>query len=235
MQIFELMKKLLRILFMKTLDQQLAKNEMTGETFTKDDLLWDTPSNARHSSRVIMDKFGLSWGEKDLLCAVISAESGFNVKAINFNRNGSVDYGIVQMNSTYWVGKGKYFSSPEEVYEFPEKSIIFMIESYKKGHLNWWYGYTNKSYLKFMPKVGANIITMNTQNIKSKLFSLTTNDVVKGLVMAVLGAVLTAVYEGLQIGAIDWHTVMMTSAITGVGYLLKNFFSDQEGKFGGII
>lgn len=115
-------------------------------------LLWDTPQNTRHSCRVIMDQYELTWDEKDLLCAVIEAESGFNIHATHKNNNGSSDFGLVQMNSTYWVGPGKYFSSVQEVFDDPAKSVRFMIESYKSGHLNRWYAYTNKSYLKYMPK-----------------------------------------------------------------------------------
>jgi soluble lytic murein transglycosylase-like protein len=41
-----------------------------------------------------------------LLSAIASVESGFNPKAINYNKNGSVDYGIMQINS-FWLKKYK--------------------------------------------------------------------------------------------------------------------------------
>lgn len=113
--------------------------------------LWDTKQRARYSCRMVMDTFHLTWKEKDLLCAVIEAESGFIVRAVNrSNSDGSSDHGIVQMNSRYWIGAGKYFSSVEEVYEKPEKSVAFMCDSYKQGKLNRWAAYNNGSYKRYL-------------------------------------------------------------------------------------
>lgn len=111
---------------------------------------WSTPEKARHSARVVMDTFNLTWAEKDLLCAVIMAESGFNPKAINHNKNGSTDYGLCQMNNAYWIGKGRYFDTPEEVFNFPEKSVEFMVNAYKSGKLNWWVAYKSGAYKKYL-------------------------------------------------------------------------------------
>ena len=108
---------------------------------------WDTPEKARHSARVIMDTFGLLWSEKDLLCAVIQAESGFNTKAVNQQTK---DYGICQINSFYWIGEGKYFASIEEVLNKPEKSVKFMVEQYRAGHLDYWVAYKNLSYKRYL-------------------------------------------------------------------------------------
>jgi hypothetical protein len=116
------------------------------------ELLWDNPQNVRHACRVVMDEFGLSWADKDLLCAVIQAESGLDIHAKHINTNGSIDHGLVQVNSEFWIGPGKLFSSVEEIYNNPAKSVRFMVESYKTGHLTRWYAFTNKSFLKFMPK-----------------------------------------------------------------------------------
>ncbi len=41
-----------------------------------------------------------------LLVAIASVESGFNPRAINRNKNCSIDYGIMQINS-YWLKKYK--------------------------------------------------------------------------------------------------------------------------------
>lgn len=112
--------------------------------------LWDTVEHTRHSCRVIMDTYGFTPQIKDLLCAVIMAESGMKIRAINHNTNGSYDYGLVQMNSTYWVGKGKLFESEQEVYDHPEKSVKFICDSYKQGRLDRWYAYTNGSYKKYL-------------------------------------------------------------------------------------
>ena len=127
-----------------------AVEPITPPTNDATALMWDTVANTRHSCRVIMDTYGFLPKVKDLLCAVIMSESGMNIRAINHNKNGSYDYGLVQVNSTYWVGKGKYFESEQEVYDHPEKSVKFLCDSYNEGKLNRWYGYTNKSYLRYM-------------------------------------------------------------------------------------
>ncbi|MDW8066227.1 MAG: lytic transglycosylase domain-containing protein [Aquificaceae bacterium] len=41
-----------------------------------------------------------------LLISIAKVESNFNSKAVNINKNGSRDYGIMQIN-TYWVNKYK--------------------------------------------------------------------------------------------------------------------------------
>ena len=112
--------------------------------------LWDTVENTRHSCRVIMDTYNLTWPEKDLLCAVIMAESGMKIKAVNHNENGSSDYGLVQINDGFWIGVGKPFSSVEDVFDHPEKSVKFMVDAYLKGNLKWWCAYTNGSYKKYL-------------------------------------------------------------------------------------
>lgn len=111
---------------------------------------WDTPKNVRYSCRVIMDEYNLKWAEKDLLCAVIQAESGFKTTAVNKNTNGTSDYGLVQVNTKWWIGEGKYFSSIEEVLNNPEKSVRFMVEQYKAGNLHYWCAYTNGSYKRWL-------------------------------------------------------------------------------------
>lgn len=118
----------------------------------KSKFAWDTKENARHSCRVVMDEYSLQWVEKDLLCAVIEAESGFNTRAVNKNKNGTADYGIVQLNDKYWIGPGKLFPSIEEVFTYPEQSVRFMVESFQQGHLNRWAAYNNKSYVAYLPE-----------------------------------------------------------------------------------
>lgn len=97
-----------------------------------------------------MDEYNLTWKEKDLLDAIIDAESGFNTTASHRDTNGTTDYGLVQMNDKYWIGEGKYFSSIEEVENSPEKSIRFLVESYQTGHLSRWSTYNDGTYLRFL-------------------------------------------------------------------------------------
>lgn len=114
---------------------------------------WDTPADARHSTRVICDEMKLSLASKDIICAVIMGESEFNIKAVGKpNTNGTRDWGICQINDHVWIGPGKLFASTDEVLSNPEKSVRFMIDAYKNGNIKWWCAYVNKSYLKFLPK-----------------------------------------------------------------------------------
>ena len=118
--------------------------------------LWDTPEQARHSVRVICDEQKLSFAEKNLITAVIQAESGFYNTAINKNRNfhnvvTSIDYGICQINTRFHIGEGKTFPSVEYVLQNPDKVVQWMIKMFRAGHLNWWIAFVNGSYKKYMP------------------------------------------------------------------------------------
>lgn len=64
----------------------------------------------------------------------------------------------------------------------------------------------------------------------TNLFSLGWNDAVKGLVMAVLGAVISYVYNSLGTGPVDWNQVLQVAIASGLGYIIKNYFTDSEGK-----
>jgi len=65
----------------------------------------------------------------------------------------------------------------------------------------------------------------------SKLFSLNGADVVKGIVMAFLGGAVTALYQALNTGmTVDLQSVATVGLITALSYIIKNFFSDSEGR-----
>lgn len=64
----------------------------------------------------------------------------------------------------------------------------------------------------------------------SNLFRLNWADVIKGLIMAVLSAILTAVYQALVAHTpVDIYTMLDVAEISGVAYIIKNFFSDSNG------
>jgi hypothetical protein len=116
---------------------------------------WDTPENARHSTRVICDEEDLKFAEKNLICAVIMAESGFknSAKCINKRKDGTVsstDWGICQINDYWHVGQGKSFPSVEYVLQNPDKVVRWMIKMYRGGSLKLWVAYTNGSYKKYL-------------------------------------------------------------------------------------
>lgn len=68
----------------------------------------------------------------------------------------------------------------------------------------------------------------------SKFFRLNTQDLLKGMIVTVIGSVLTSVIELLKVGSsFDWQTVLLAGAIAGLSYMAKNLATDQEGKFMG--
>lgn len=117
--------------------------------------LWDTQRNTAHSVRVICDDEGLNFANKDIITAVVAGESEFKNTAINRNRNSagvvtSTDWGVCQINDYWHVGKGKEFSSVDEILTKPEKAVRFMIRMSKAGKLNLWIAYKNGSYKKYL-------------------------------------------------------------------------------------
>lgn len=134
-------------------------DEMVEQDKTEDfQKQWGTVSAARHSVRVICDEEGLSFPNKNIISAVIEAESRFNIKAKNSsNKNGTTDWGICQFNDgknrqgvPYWIGPGADFVSSEEVLSNPDKCVRVMIREFKKGNLKWWSAYNNGSYKKYL-------------------------------------------------------------------------------------
>lgn len=112
---------------------------------------WDTPILARHSVRVICDEEKLTTTQKNELCATVGAESGWKPRAIGaVNFDGTRDYGIVQINPKYWIGKGKKFPSTDYVLNNPEACVRWMCQEWKRGNRNWWYGYKNGGYKSYL-------------------------------------------------------------------------------------
>jgi hypothetical protein len=116
---------------------------------------WATPKEAKHSTRVICDEEGLSFADKNLICAVIMAESGFYNTAKNVNRKtdgslGSTDWGICQINDRFHIGAGKTFPSVDYVLHNPDKVVRWMIAMFRVGHLDWWVAYKTNSHKKYL-------------------------------------------------------------------------------------
>lgn len=69
--------------------------------------------------------------------------------------------------------------------------------------------------------------------MNSNFLNLNTNDLIKGLIVAIITAVLTGVYNALNTGvAIDIKLTLLSGLTAGIGYLLKNLFSNENGKIG---
>jgi len=125
-------------------------------------LLWDTPQQAYHSTRVVCDEVGLTFEQKEILCACVYQESGFkNYKAPgipttngNKDKQGKVwstDYGIAQVNDYWNIGPGKPFPSVSYVLNYPEEVIRWMAGIYKRtGKLTPWASFTSGAYKQWL-------------------------------------------------------------------------------------
>lgn len=68
------------------------------------------------------------------------------------------------------------------------------------------------------------------------MFTLAWQDWGKALVMAVLAAILTALYTAFTNNlAVDWTSVWHLALVTGITYLIKNVLSNNQGQFLGAI
>lgn len=70
----------------------------------------------------------------------------------------------------------------------------------------------------------------------AKLFNWNLNDIVKGFIMAVIGAIITGLYTSIQAGAFPadwtaWKPILIGGLGMGLAYLIKNFFSNSDDKF----
>lgn len=68
------------------------------------------------------------------------------------------------------------------------------------------------------------------KTILSKQWTLQWRDGLRGLIMAVIGAVLTPVLQSLQAGdlTINWQSMLNVAIITGSGYILKNWIEPTK-------
>lgn len=155
-QMVAYLNQLVLLLTLKINEQKIMepKNEQPVQKY-----FWDTPADARHSARVICDEEGLNLKQKNDVTACIQEESRFNPKAIGkINKDGTQDFGIVQMNNgknkngvPYWIGKGCLFESVDEVLNNPERGVRFMARETKKyGYPKWWSSWTTGAYKKWL-------------------------------------------------------------------------------------
>lgn len=150
--------------------------------------LWGTPADARHSVRVICDERGLSptpnvnidgkfYTPKDIICACIMRESGFNnlridgspTRGFNYRLNpdktimrtpdgkpivASTDWGICQINDTkgWHIGPGCHFKDVDDVVKNPTKAVNYMVDLYESGQIRLWSSYSTGAYKKYLPK-----------------------------------------------------------------------------------
>ena len=78
----------------------------------------------------------------EIMIAIAKAESGMNPRAVNYNRNGSIDTGLFQVNSVHMYDGLSLFD--------PEKNIKAAREIYDKQGIQAWTSFNNGSYKKFL-------------------------------------------------------------------------------------
>lgn len=69
--------------------------------------------------------------------------------------------------------------------------------------------------------------------MKSEFLKLNLKDLGKGLLVAVLTAVITYLYEVIQTGdftAINLKQLLLIAAGAGIAYLFKNFITNSDGE-----
>ncbi len=71
--------------------------------------------------------------------------------------------------------------------------------------------------------------------MNSKLFQLNTRDFIKGFIIAVVGAMLTALYNIIQTGwNLTWpqiKTILLAGLLAGISYLATNLSSNSNREF----
>ena len=124
-------------------------------------LSWETPKGAFKLTRIMADELGLTVEQKNILCACIYQESRFRNRyadgspVINQNKKDgkvwSTDFGIVQVNDYWHIGKGKTFPSVEYVMDNPAKMVEWMAREMKRtGKLQPWSSYVSGAYKKHL-------------------------------------------------------------------------------------
>ena len=68
----------------------------------------------------------------------------------------------------------------------------------------------------------------------SELGKINWKDAVVGLGFAICGGLVLALYNSVSAGGtIDFRTIIMSGISTGLLYLIKTYFSDDQGRIGG--
>ncbi len=85
--------------------------------------------------------------------ATLEAESGFNPYAEGKNSNGTIDAGVAQLNS-YWYLKPNNMTI-QDAKDDPERCITIMLTAWKNGRKTDWVTYKNGNYRLYLKEVTA--------------------------------------------------------------------------------
>lgn len=68
----------------------------------------------------------------------------------------------------------------------------------------------------------------------SKFLQLNVADFAKGLILAVIGAVLALIKVSVEAGSLnfDWPTIGKYALLAGLAYITKNLLTNTDGEFG---
>lgn len=68
--------------------------------------------------------------------------------------------------------------------------------------------------------------------MNSSLFTLNSKDWIKGLVVAVITAVITVVYNTIQTGVLvfDWKAISIAAASAALAYITKNLLTNSKDQ-----
>lgn len=110
------------------------KDERTVETKTKRE-----PEKPKDIKQLIIETFK---EEPETALAVFTAESHLNPSIIGYNRNGTKDVGIAQINDCHGYSVSERLD--------PERNIEIAYKIYKKSGFNPWSVYKSGKYLSYL-------------------------------------------------------------------------------------
>lgn len=124
-------------------------------------LSWEDQKGAFKLTRIMCDEEGLTFVQKNTVCACIYQESRFRNRyadgspVINENKKDgrvwSTDYGIVQVNDYWHIGPGKSFPSVAYVMDNPEDMVRWMVRHMKRtSGLQPWSSWTTGAYRQWL-------------------------------------------------------------------------------------
>ena len=69
--------------------------------------------------------------------------------------------------------------------------------------------------------------------MKSSIFTLNKADFLKGLIIAVITAVITILYNTVQVGSLsfNWKAISTAAASAALAYIMKNLLTNSDDEF----